>query len=185
VKSLRSRSVARRSLRNHPVGHRLLLCLITVHCMPIIDLINVCYPSNFEQLHLKWELKGCVIITSHVVFLLFEKQQVTNFPSTSFTDPHNSVHSSQNRERGVVKLAPEKVISFFCRDFVDQKEGLWRWEHADRKETVRWSRTTCNPQRVTVKFMGLVWVATPTCCWVDNQATKARVMTYKNANQDG
>ena len=29
------------------------VCLITVHCMPIIDLINVFYPSNFEQLHLK------------------------------------------------------------------------------------------------------------------------------------
>ena len=68
--------------------------------MPIIDLINFFYPSNFEQLHLKWELKGCVVITSHVVFLLFEKQPVTNFPCTSFTGPHNSVLSSQI-ERGV------------------------------------------------------------------------------------
>ena len=68
--------------------------------MPIIDLIIFFYPSNFEQLHLKWELKGCVVFTSHVVFLLFEKQPVTNFPCTSFTGPHNSVLSSQI-ERGV------------------------------------------------------------------------------------
>ena len=78
--------------------------------MPIIDLINFFYPSNFEQLHLKWELKGCVVITSHVVFLLFEKQPVTNFPCTSFTGPHNSALSSQRRERSIVKLSPEKGI---------------------------------------------------------------------------
>jgi hypothetical protein len=50
----------------------------------------------------------CVVITSHVVFLLFEKQPVTNVPCTSFTGPHNSVLSSQNRERIVVKIVPEK-----------------------------------------------------------------------------
>ena len=79
--------------------------------MPIIDLINFFYPSNFEQLHLKWELKGCVVITSHVVFLLFEKQPVTNFPCTSFTGPHNSVLSSQIEREALEKACTEKGIA--------------------------------------------------------------------------
>ena len=78
--------------------------------MPIIDLINFFYPSNFEQLHLKWELKGCVVFTSHVVFLLFEKQPVTNFPCTSFTGPHNSVLSSQIEREALLKACTEKGI---------------------------------------------------------------------------
>ena len=78
--------------------------------MPIIDVINFFYPSNFEHLHLKWELKGCVVITSHVVFLLFEKQPVTNFPCTSFTGPHNSVLSSQIERETLFKACTEKGI---------------------------------------------------------------------------
>ncbi len=68
-------------------------CQVTVHYIPIIDLIIFLLSEETDTSKLRQmeSEMGCVVNTSHVVSIRIGNNQLLSFPCTRFTGPYNSV----------------------------------------------------------------------------------------------